>query len=155
MRSQQPSTSGRLSTLITQEKTGFKPVISQQSSINTVDSSLRSTPMNLQNRSQYSSVDEPYVPRPMSSASYQTRTPQTDYVPSAFGPSSTNPQVINYQPRQKPAQAKEKVRLQRIPPGTKWSQAKIDIIDSLSAFYVENLDPKVHDKFAQMQHDLQ
>ncbi|CAF4352776.1 unnamed protein product, partial [Adineta steineri] len=42
-------------------------------------------------------------PRPMSSASYQTRTPQTDYVPSAFGPSSTNPQVINYQPRQKPA----------------------------------------------------
>ncbi|CAF3758570.1 unnamed protein product [Adineta steineri] len=154
MRSQQPSTSGRLSTLITQEKTGFKPVISQQSSINTVDSSLRSTPMNLQNRSQYSSVDEPYVPRPMSSASYQTRTPQTDYVPSAFGTSSTNPQVFNYQPRQKPAQTKEKVRLQRIPPGTKWSQAKIDIIDSLSAFYVENLDPKVHDKFAQMQHDL-
>lgn len=50
---------------------------------------------------------------------------------------------------------KVKVKLQRIPPGTKWKQAKIDVIDSLSAFYVENLDPKVHDPFARMLSRLQ
>jgi hypothetical protein len=50
---------------------------------------------------------------------------------------------------------KEKVKLQRIPPGTKWKQAKIDIIDSLSGFYVGNLEPKVHEKFLQMQDELQ
>ena len=50
---------------------------------------------------------------------------------------------------------KEKVKLQRVPPGTRWKQARIDIIDSLSGFYVGNLDPKVHDKFLQMQDDLQ
>ncbi len=50
---------------------------------------------------------------------------------------------------------KLKVKLQRIPPGTKWKQAKIDVIDSLFAFYVENLDPKVHDKFNRMLEELQ
>jgi hypothetical protein len=50
---------------------------------------------------------------------------------------------------------KVKIKLQRILPGTKWKQAKIDIVDSLSGFYVENLDPKVHEKFSQMQDDLQ
>lgn len=49
---------------------------------------------------------------------------------------------------------KTKVKLQRIAPGTKWKQAKIEVIDSLSAFYVENLDPKVHDKFYRMLEDL-
>ncbi len=50
---------------------------------------------------------------------------------------------------------KEKVKLQRIPPGTKWKQAKIDIIDSLSGFYVGNLDQKVQEKFLEMQDELQ
>jgi len=50
---------------------------------------------------------------------------------------------------------KEKVKLQRIPFGTIWKQAKIDIIDSLSGFYVGNLDPKFHGKFVQMQNELQ
>jgi hypothetical protein len=50
---------------------------------------------------------------------------------------------------------KVKVKLQRIPPGSKWKQAKIDVIDSLSAFYVENLDPNVHVRFARMLDDLQ
>jgi len=50
---------------------------------------------------------------------------------------------------------KEKIKLQRIPPGTKWKQAKIDIIDSLSGFYVENFDAKVHENFRQMQRELQ
>jgi hypothetical protein len=50
---------------------------------------------------------------------------------------------------------KEKIKLQRIPPGTTWKQAKIDIIDSLSGFYVGNLEPRVHEKFLQMQDELQ
>jgi hypothetical protein len=50
---------------------------------------------------------------------------------------------------------KVKVKLQRIPPGTKWKQAKIDVIDSLFAFYAENLDPVVHKKFTLMLDDLQ
>ncbi len=50
---------------------------------------------------------------------------------------------------------KVKVKLQRIPHGTKWKQAKIDVIDSLSGFYVENLDPKIHEKFLRMLDDLQ
>jgi hypothetical protein len=51
--------------------------------------------------------------------------------------------------------SKEKIKLQRIPPGTKWKQAKIDIIDSLSGFYVGNLDSKVHENFLRMQEELQ
>ncbi len=47
------------------------------------------------------------------------------------------------------------VKLQRIPPGTKWKKAKIDVIDSLSAFYVENLDPRVRESFLAMLEDLQ
>lgn len=47
------------------------------------------------------------------------------------------------------------MKLERIPPGTRWRQARIDIIDSLSAFYVENLDRKVHDKRVQMSDALE
>jgi len=50
---------------------------------------------------------------------------------------------------------KVKVKLQRISPGTKWKNAKIDVIDSLSAFYVQNLDSKVNDKFYHMLDSLQ
>jgi hypothetical protein len=50
---------------------------------------------------------------------------------------------------------KERVKLQRIPPGTKWPITKIDIIDSLSGFYIENHDPQVRQKFEEMQHQLQ
>jgi len=53
------------------------------------------------------------------------------------------------------AEEKAKVKLQRIEPGTKWRQAKIEVVDTLSAFYVENLDPKIHEKFEQMFTDLQ
>lgn len=78
----------------------------------------------------------------------------------------------NYQPRQQQQQprlwyklnlieifvlfigTKEKVKLQRIPPSTKWKQAKIEIVDSLSGFYVQNLDKKVYDKFQQMEEEL-
>lgn len=50
--------------------------------------------------------------------------------------------------------AKVEVKLQRIPYGTKWKQAHIEVIDSLSAFYVINADPKVQDKFRKMLSDL-
>ena len=50
---------------------------------------------------------------------------------------------------------KVKVKLQRIPPGTVWKTAKIDVIDSLSAFYVENHDPKVRGVFDDMLENLQ
>ena len=50
---------------------------------------------------------------------------------------------------------KESIKLQRIPPGTKWRSAKIDIIDTLSGFYVANLDQKVHEDFLRMQDELQ
>lgn len=50
---------------------------------------------------------------------------------------------------------KEKIPLQRIPAGTKWKQARIDIIDSLSGFYVGNLDQRVQEDFLQMQDELE
>ena len=70
-------------------------------------------------------------------------------------PSSTSQTLPNYQTRQTRIGTKEKIKLQRIPPGTKWKQAKIDIIDSLSGFYVANLDEKVQENFLQMQDELE
>ena len=47
-----------------------------------------------------------------------------------------------------------RVKLQRIQPGTRWEQARIRVIDTLSAFYVENLEPQVHDTFTRLMDDL-
>ena len=52
-------------------------------------------------------------------------------------------------------ETKVKVKMQRIRPGVVWNSARIDIIDSLSAFYVENLDPQVHLKYTTMFEELQ
>lgn len=50
---------------------------------------------------------------------------------------------------------KVRVKLQRIRPGVRWPSARIDIIDSLSAFYVENRDPRIYSKYETMSEDLQ
>jgi hypothetical protein len=155
LRTQQQISSGRLSTLPTQEKTSFKPVIiQQQPPPNISENIVRPSSIHPQNNSHYSGTEGHPFSRPF----YGTRTPQLDQSTSPFGASSTNQTVTNYQPRQQQQQQqprkKEKIKLQRIPPGTKWKQAKIDIIDSLSGFYVGNLDPKVHDKFLRMQEEL-
>jgi hypothetical protein len=97
-------------------------------------------------------------------STYGKRTPQ----PGPISPQPTTQLMSNIQPprmfKNKRTiivrfsfylEGKVKVKLQRIPPGTKWKQAKIDVIDSLSAFYVENLDPKVRQKFSTMLEDLQ
>ncbi|CAF2848784.1 unnamed protein product [Rotaria sp. Silwood2] len=88
--------------------------------------------------------------RPVAS-SYGGRTPQSDHISSSMAVPSTSQMISNYQ---QPPRGKVQVKLQRIPPGTKWKEAKIDVIDSLSAFYVENLDEKVHEKFIHMLEDL-
>ena len=100
------------------------------------------------------------------SSAYETRTPHSDHHTSP----PTSHMMSSYQlpPRTSKIYeirfrkiliffigGKVKVKLQRIPPGTKWKQAKIDIVDSLFAFYVANYDPKVHDKFSAMLEDLQ
>ncbi|CAF3645620.1 unnamed protein product [Rotaria sp. Silwood1] len=85
--------------------------------------------------------------------SYNTVSVQLNHEASPLVTSSANQMILNYKDSHVP-RGKEKVKLQRIPPGTKWKQAKIDIIDSLSGFYVENLDPKVYERFSQMQNEL-
>ena len=47
------------------------------------------------------------------------------------------------------------MKLQRIQSGTKWKKAKIDVIDSLSAFYAENHEEGVRARFDRMLEDLQ
>jgi len=139
LRTQQPTPSTRLS----QEKTGFKPIEQQQSSIIS-DNTPRPTPIHPQTN-HFPATERLNFPRSVV-PSYDVRTPQSDHIVSP----PTNKMFSNFQP----PRGKVKVKLQRIPPGTKWKQAKIDVIDSLSAFYVENLDPKVHEKFTRMLEDL-
>ena len=49
---------------------------------------------------------------------------------------------------------KETIRLQRIPPNTIWDPARVDTIDTLSGFYVQNFDPDVRDRFSLMLQEL-
>ncbi|UJR14741.1 hypothetical protein I4U23_001732 [Adineta vaga] len=147
IRSTQSSVSGRLSTVSMQEKTGFKPV---SSTANMMEQIPRSTPLQTQNTNHHSNSEILNFPRMTPSSSYTLRSSQPEHVSTPFAVTSTTQMTSNRQP----PQTKEKIKLQRIIPGTKWLQAKIDIIDSLSGFYVENLDPKINGKFHQMQIQL-
>jgi hypothetical protein len=57
IRSQQQTLSGRLSTLLTQEKTGFKPVILPQSSLNMLENPSRLTPIHSQSINHHSTIE--------------------------------------------------------------------------------------------------
>ncbi|CAF1581883.1 unnamed protein product [Rotaria sp. Silwood1] len=144
LRTSQPTPSNRLSLAATQEKTGFKP-IEQQRTSNISENTSRPTPIHPQTTHYPATEGLNFIRSTV--PSYGGRTPQSDHMAA----SSTNQMMSNYQ---QPPRGKVHVKLQRIPPGTKWKQAKIDVIDSLSAFYVENLDPKVHEKFNHMLEDL-
>ncbi|CAF1117387.1 unnamed protein product [Rotaria sordida] len=148
LRTSQPTPSNRLSLAATQEKTGFKP-IEQQRSSTTSENTPRPTPIHPQT-AHYPATEGLNFMRPVA-PSYGGRTPQSDHMASSMVVPPTSQMISNYQ---QPPRGKVQVKLQRIPPGTKWKQAKVDVIDSLSAFYVENLDPKVRDKFAHMLDDL-
>ena len=50
---------------------------------------------------------------------------------------------------------KETIRLQRIPPNTIWDPARVDTIETLSGFYVQNFDPDVRDRFSLMLQELE
>ncbi|CAF3186143.1 unnamed protein product [Rotaria sp. Silwood2] len=140
--------SNRLSLASTQEKTGFKPIEQQRSSTISENTS-RPTPIHPQT-THYPATEGLNFVRQVAS-SYGGRTPQSDHISSSMAVPSTSQMISNYQ---QPPRGKVQVKLQRIPPGTKWKEAKIDVIDSLSAFYVENLDEKVHEKFIHMLEDL-
>ncbi|CAF3729709.1 unnamed protein product [Rotaria sp. Silwood1] len=151
IRSSQQSISGRLSTLVNEEKPGFKPVI-HQSSPNHIESTTRQSPIYSHNTNIYPANKGLHNTR-STLPSYNTVPVQLHHEASPLVTSSTNQMILNYKDSHVP-RGKEKVKLQRIPPGTKWKQAKIDIIDSLSGFYVENLDPKVYERFKRYR-DLQ
>ncbi|CAF4356787.1 unnamed protein product, partial [Adineta steineri] len=113
------------------------------------NSASRPTPIHPQNTHHMAS-EEINSHRSMA-PSYDPRTPLSDHNTSPMAPPPTSQMIASYpqMPR-----GKVKVKLQRIAPGTKWKQAKIDVIDSLSAFYVENLDDKVHGRFHCMVENL-
>ncbi|CAF1028667.1 unnamed protein product [Adineta steineri] len=148
LRTSQQSSGNRLSLAATQEKAGFKPIEQQQSSIMT-NSASRPTPIHPQNTHHIAS-EEINSHRSMA-PSYDPRTPLSDHNTSPMAPPPTSQMIASY-PQM--SRGKVKVKLQRIAPGTKWKQAKIDVIDSLSAFYVENLDDKVHGRFHCMVENL-
>ena len=50
---------------------------------------------------------------------------------------------------------KDTIGLQRIPPNTIWDPARVETIDTLSGFYVQNFDPDVRDRFSLMLQELQ
>ncbi|CAF4572589.1 unnamed protein product [Rotaria sp. Silwood2] len=147
----QQTISDRLSTLSTEEKPGFKPVIHQPSP-NNLESTARQSPIYPHNANSYPANKGLHNARP-TLPSYNTVPAQSNHVTSPFVTPSTSQMTLNYKEHYVP-RGKEKIKLQRIPAGIKWKQAKIDIIDSLSGFYVENLDSKVYDRFIQMQNEL-
>ncbi|CAF1418182.1 unnamed protein product [Rotaria magnacalcarata] len=151
LRMPQQALSGRVSALITEEKPGFKP-ITHRLSPNNLENASRPSPIYPYNGNQFLPQKGLQPIRP-TLPSYNTVPLQSDHAPSPFVAPPTSQLASNYKMHQQ-IRAKEKLKLQRIPSGTKWKEAKIDIIDSLSGFYVENLDAKVCEKFSQMQTEL-
>ncbi|CAF0819045.1 unnamed protein product [Adineta ricciae] len=153
IRNTQQSISGRLSNLNTKEKTGFQPVITPQSSTNVMENPSRTTPVHTQNMNYYANNGPLSFPRTTPSSSspwYVIRTTPSEHVSSPFRGTSSVPLLT----RNQLLRTKEKVKLQRISSGTIWFPAKIEIIDTLSGFYVENLDRNVNKRFSQMQNQL-
>ncbi|CAF3518390.1 unnamed protein product [Rotaria socialis] len=149
LRTSQPTPTNRLSLAATQEKAGFKP-IEQQRSSTIADTTPRPTPIHPQT-AYYPANEGLHFMRSVPQT-YPTRSPQSEHgTTSSMIAASTSHMTSNYP---QPPRGKVQVKLQRIPPGTKWPQAKIDVVDSLSAFYVENCDPKVRESFERMLENL-
>ncbi|UJR31993.1 hypothetical protein I4U23_019463 [Adineta vaga] len=164
LRTPQQSSATRLSLAATQEKSGFKPIEqqqqqrqqNQQQSSTISENTSRPTPIHPQT-DHYTSNERLTFPR-STIPSYGTRTPSSDRITSPMPPlSSVNQVPPNYNqapPRMYQSMEAIKVKLQRIQSGTKWKKAKIDVIDSLSAFYAENHEEGVRARFDRMLEDL-
>ncbi|CAF1633629.1 unnamed protein product [Adineta ricciae] len=158
LRTPQQTSTTRLPSTNTQEKTSFKPIEQQypqrqqqqHQSTTISERTPRPTPMHVQ-ANHYAANDSHAFARPISTP-YETRTPPSESIASPMPPPSNSQVASSY--RRAPPRDKVKVKLQRIPPDTVWKQAKIDVIDSLSAFYVENHDPRVREVFDDMLENL-
>lgn len=143
------SLSNRPTASSNQEHATFKPIEQQQQqSPLLANPTPRPTPLHPQLPT-YSSTEKTNFPRSLMPNNRNIQT--SEYNPPSMRPVSTN---LMTSMAYRSLQEKTKVKLQRIVPGTKWKQAKIEVIDSLSAFYVENRDPKIHDLFTDMFNEL-
>ncbi|CAF2263538.1 unnamed protein product [Rotaria magnacalcarata] len=149
LRTAQTTPTNRLSLAATHEKAGFKP-IEQHRSSTIANTTPRPTPIHPQT-AHYPATEGLHF---ISSApqTYHIRSPQSEHVTTSPMVAASASQMTSNYPQ--PPRGKAQVKLQRIPPGTRWPQAKIDVIDSLSAFYVENYDPKVRENFERMLEGL-